>query len=68
MKGIYILNTHRHTLHIYGHCRHGYSKDPKYKFFDSEDEARKYDGMSIGWCKLCLKEREKRLLENTKNR
>ena len=59
MKFIYNLNTRR--LHIEGYCRETKNRKPdKYMTFNTENEALAYDGRSVGMCKMCLKERERR--------
>lgn len=61
MKEKYLYNPKRHTLHIKGYCMHTKGGCSDYIPFDSEDEALAYDGRSVGMCKSCLKEREKRM-------
>ncbi len=61
MKGKYLYNPKRHTLHIKGYCTHTKGIYSDYIPFDSEDEALAYDGRSVSMCKLCQKEREKRM-------
>ena len=63
MKGKYVLNTETGKLHLLGcHCIS--TNNPHHKLFDTEEEARKQDALSVGWCKFCLKKREKMLKES----
>ena len=51
----YVLNTNTNKLHIEG-CRHIYSVlGDNYRLFDSENEARRYNGNAIGFCVDCNK-------------
>lgn len=63
MKEKYLYNPNRHTLHIKDYCPNAKGNHPAYLTFDSEDEALAYDGRAVGFCKFCLKERERRMEE-----
>lgn len=63
MKGRYVLNIDTGKLHLLG-CQYISIRSPNYIYFDTEEEARKQEGLSVGWCKTCLKKREKMLKEN----
>ena len=65
----YILNTKTSKLHIAGYCCYisGYST-PNYKIFNSENDARKDGGNSIGMCKICNNKREEKLKESERKR
>lgn len=60
---MYLYNPKRHTLHIEGYCAHSKGIHPDYIRFDTEDAVLTYDGRAVGLCKICQKEREKRLEE-----
>ena len=66
MKKIYVLNTTEHKLHIYGFCPNSKSHGLNYQTFETEEDARKFDGLALGWCKSCLKRREEVLQEYLK--
>lgn len=57
----FLYNEKKHTLHIKGYCMHSRGETTGYRPFNSENEALAYDGRAVGMCKLCQKEREKRL-------
>ena len=59
----YLYNPGTHTLHIVGYCCHTNGIKPEYKPFNTENEALAYDGRGVRMCKICQKEREKRLGE-----
>lgn len=61
MNERYFYNTRTHRLHIEGYCRESKLKPYDIKFFSSENEVLAYDGRAVGMCKLCLREREKRM-------
>ena len=66
----YIYNIKTHTLHIEGFChltRPNMQYGDSYKAFFTEDEAIAFDGRAVSLCKLCQKERDKRMLQNQKN-
>ena len=65
MKKLYQLNNGTHTLHINGFCPNSQSID--YIEFDSEDDALKYAGRSLGMCKTCMEKRDEVLLLHIKN-
>ena len=68
------MERHRYSvrstkIHIVGYCHFTNPHPKEWKGFSTEEEARSfYGGQSAGVCKLCLNEREKRLLKenNTK--
>ena len=60
VKDAFLYNPKAHTLHIKGYCRFTKGKTD-YIPFATEDEALAHDGRAVGMCKLCLKEREKRM-------
>lgn len=60
MKEKYLYNSKTHTLHIKGYCMHT-KGNRGYISFDREDEALAYDGRAVGMCKICLRQREKRM-------
>ena len=64
MKDTFLYNAKSHTLHIKGYC-HITKGKTYYIPFETEDEALAYDGRAVGLCRICLKEREKRM-ENKK--
>ena len=59
----YLFNPNTHTIHIKGYCHHVKGKCSSYIAFDTEDEVLAYDGRSAGMCKLCQKERERKMEE-----
>lgn len=59
----YMYNPKTNRLHIEGYCCHTKGQKTEYIPFDSEDEALAYDGRSVGMCKLCQRERNKRMEE-----
>lgn len=59
MEKKYLYNKQSHTLHIKGFCQYSKGKTD-YIPFDSEDEARSFDGRA-SLCKFCQKERDKKL-------
>ena len=61
MKKLYIYNAGTRTLHIKNGCQ--YAKNPEYKAFDTENEARAFANGEIKMCKLCLAKRDKKLSE-----
>ena len=62
MKDVFLYNAKAHTLHIKGYCR--FTKGiTNYLPFATENEAMAYDGRSVGMCKFCQREREKRMEE-----
>lgn len=63
MKEKYLYNPKTRKLHIKEYCMHAKGNCSTYLPFDSEDEALAYDGRAVGLCKLCLKERERRMEE-----
>jgi len=63
MKGRFLYNSKTNKLHIRDHCTHSKGDCPKYIFFETEDEALAYGGRAVGMCKICQKEREKRMEE-----
>lgn len=63
MKEKYLYNPQTNKLHIKDYCVHTKGNCSTYLPFDSEDEALAYDGRAVGFCKLCLKERERRMEE-----
>ena len=68
-KENYVLNPQNGKIHIVGYCHFTNPHPKEWKGFSTEEEARSfYGGQSAGICKLCLNEREKRLLKenNTK--
>lgn len=60
MEKIFLYNEKTHRLHIKGYCCHVKGKTG-FLEFDSEDKALAYDGRAVGMCKLCQKERERRM-------
>lgn len=58
---MYLYNPKRNKLHIKDYCQHARGENTGYIEFDSEDKALAYDGRAVSLCKLCQKEREKRL-------
>ncbi len=61
MRKIYGCNE-RGMIHIYNEtCNH--SKTNSLKTFDTEEEARKYAGVSAHFCKTCVSYRDKKLRE-----
>ena len=63
VKDSFLYNSRTHTLHMKGYCRHARGVTG-YLPFSTEDEALAYDGRAVGMCKLCLAERDRRLMEN----
>lgn len=61
MKEKFLYNPKTHTLHIKGYCMHTKGARSDYIPFDSEDKALAYDGRAVGMCKICLRQREKRM-------
>lgn len=59
----YLFNPNTHTVHIKGFCYHTKGLCPSYIAFNAEIEPSAYDGRAVGMCKLCQKEREKKLRE-----
>ena len=57
----YLYNKKNHTIHIRGFCQYSKGKTD-YIPFESEDEVKAYDGRA-SMCKLCQKERDKKLEE-----
>lgn len=57
----FMYNEKTHRLHIRGYCMHTRGTCTGFRSFDSEDEALAYDGRAVGMCKICQKERERRL-------
>ncbi len=60
-KEVFLYNKTTHRLHIKGYCQHAKSPYTGFIPFNSEDEALAYDGRAVGVCKLCQREREKRI-------
>ena len=58
---MYLYNPKRHTLHIKDYCPHAKGENVRYMQFENEDAVLAYDGRAVSLCKLCQKEREKRL-------
>ncbi len=59
-----MLNEDTGNLHIVGFCPHTTVAHPNHiKYFDTEDDAHHYAGQKIMVCKLCQKEKEKRMKE-----
>ncbi|MBO4940263.1 MAG: hypothetical protein J6D30_04510 [Clostridia bacterium] len=66
----YIYNIKTHTLHIEGFCHLTHPNmhyGDSYKAFSTEDEVIAFDGRAVSLCKLCQKERDKRMLQDHKN-
>lgn len=61
-KESFLYNKSTHTLHIKGYCWYT-NKENSFIPFHSEDEVLAYDGRSVGFCKLCQRQREKLLEE-----
>ena len=62
MKENYVLNSNNGKIHIVGYCYLTKPHPKEWIGFSTEEEARaSYGGQSAGLCKLCLREREKRL-------
>lgn len=61
MKKKYFLNTSTSTLHITGYCHCTDSLPYDIEWFESEEEAHVFAGRMIKPCKICDKEKEKRL-------
>lgn len=59
----YFVNTSTNKMHIRGFCYHSKLPPDNLAFFDTEDEALAFGGRAIGMCKLCMKERERRMRE-----
>ncbi len=63
----YMLNEDTGNLHIVDFCCHTRTTRPTHiKYFDTEDDAYHYAGQKIMMCKICQKEKEKRLKGETK--
>ena len=61
----YLYNPKTHTLHIKGFCHHTNGKCAGFVRFYQENQALSHDGGSARLCKLCQKERERRLNEKS---
>ena len=61
MEKKYLYNKQTHTLHIKGYCHHVKGVN-NYTPFLSEDEAKAFD-CRASMCKLCQKERDKKMEE-----
>lgn len=61
MKYIYNKSTGR--LHVKDFCYHARVGVTNSLEFDTEDEARRYAGNSLCWCKNCESKRERVLKE-----
>lgn len=55
----YFYNAKTHRLHIRGYCQFSQPLPYNTVFFDSYDEALKFDGRSVGLCKICMKNENK---------
>ena len=66
MPEVFLYNEATDKLHIKGYCRYTKNKISDFRKFDSEDEALAHDGRAVSMCKLCLRERERRLKEAAK--
>lgn len=62
----YFLNTGTGKLHIKGFCYHAKQKPFNGMEFETEDEARRYAGDNLTWCKNCERRREQVLKEKEK--
>lgn len=58
MEKNYFLNVGTGTLHRAGFCHHS---PVNIKWFETEEEAYKSEGKYVKPCKLCEREKEKRL-------
>ena len=61
MNKTYVYNLKTHTLHIEGFCPHtfkGMHYGNEYKCFRTENEAVRYDGRAVSFCKKCAKNRD----------
>ena len=61
IEKMYFVNKSTNKMHIRGFCRHSKLPPDKLEFFDTENEALAFGGRAIGMCKLCMKERERRM-------
>ena len=59
----YFLNTGTGKLHIEGFCYHAMTKPFNGMEFETEDEARRYAGDNLTWCKICERRKEQ-IFEN----
>lgn len=64
----YILNANTGALHIADFCYQTKVSMAKPKIFETEEEAYAYGGKFIHMCKLCEREKEKRLREAMKSK
>ena len=54
----YFLNTGTGKLHIEDFCYHAMTKPFNGMEFETEDEARRYAGDNLTWCKICERRKE----------
>ena len=59
----YFLNTGTGKLHIEDFCYHAMTKPFNGMEFETEDEARRYAGDNLTWCKICERRKEQILKE-----
>lgn len=63
---VYLLNLSTGKLHIKGGCYNSSIVIYDSMEFDTEDDARRYAGNSLSWCKICERKREQILKERNK--
>lgn len=63
---MYLLNRTTGKLHIKGCCYNSRIVIYNSIEFDTEDDARRYAGNSLSWCKICERKREQILKERNK--
>ena len=69
MKENYALNPQNGKIHIVGYCHLTTPYPKEWKGFSTEEDARAaYGGQSAGLCKLCLRKREQKLMEEKKTK